>query len=376
MVRRGSYHVATDRMSWRDRLGDLRDKTTFLKYVPFLNFFYFMIDDTPKKDDVETLLNTLGLISALMLTLSPLIISTVESDELLRADGDYFGFGYTGPYNQVIPGAEIGKYGCLPITGTSLTDGMTQISVWVMGRVFISIACLMIALLSAMLLLVSISTLPQLKDLKDDFHSRRGSRQYGQAAATQAVAMDEDGRDNACRNGTGAGPARRRASMKRRTGGIDRQSDRVFEESFPLWWSIAWVPVVFVLFPFLVYGMLAFGQSIFALALIRIPNDYREKVCREAGWVFSHTDLRHGTAVFVNGSFPDPGAYRYTDCRENIDCIFYGTSTLMFPLVIVFCACCMGYASLFFERGLNKAGHRVQEEAQARAEAQQIRFGF
>lgn len=178
--------------SFSSKLEQLKEKLSVCKYIPVLNFLYYMIDvsrilkpvlpfvrtlastdhtllqDTPKKDDVETLLNTFGLISALMLTLSPLIISTVTSAELLAADGNYLGFGYDGERGTGTVGVEIGKYGCLPVTTTSLAGGVSQLSVWIVGRVFISMSCVMLSLMISMLLLVSISTLPQLRDLRPD----------------------------------------------------------------------------------------------------------------------------------------------------------------------------------------------------------------
>jgi hypothetical protein len=113
-----------------------------------------------------------------------------------------------------------------------------------------------------------------------------------------------------------------------------------------------------------------------ALALIRVPNDYRERVCHDNGWVFSHTDPSRGTAVFVNGSFPDPHAFTYTDCKKNIDCIFYALITVLLPLAIMGVAATNGYASYLFEKRLNECGQRIHNEEKEAANQKRVQFGF
>lgn len=59
-------------------------------YVPLVNYFYFIfIDSITTEESVESVLNTIALVGALLLTVSCAVPTAVNFEELTRADAVY-----------------------------------------------------------------------------------------------------------------------------------------------------------------------------------------------------------------------------------------------------------------------------------------------
>lgn len=75
----------------------LKDKITsftysFLRYVPVVNMFYdLLFDATPSPESIKELLNLVGLIDALMLSIAIGYLTAVEFDEMVELDERYMG---------------------------------------------------------------------------------------------------------------------------------------------------------------------------------------------------------------------------------------------------------------------------------------------
>ena len=87
-----------------------------LERTPFVSFMYFtFFDDTPSEADVSSILNTIALVSALLLTIACGAVGVVPKEDLVRGAIRY------------APG---GEYGCLRTNGNlSIFDSaslMTQ----------------------------------------------------------------------------------------------------------------------------------------------------------------------------------------------------------------------------------------------------------